>query len=164
MKQFCSECYGEIELGTVLVAQVLALAEGSTAALAAKAPIQKFCLGCAWELPAELKERFNGKVDEKLLALVSDLNNFLYNDDDRGMENVISYLRDGVNLYFGYDVHEKQFNEGELIQFRLLTQEEAAQIPDGSIVVLENIKNHVFVTLKGAAFTVEHENVNIKHN
>lgn len=164
MKLYCSECYNEIDGGSVLLVQVLSIEGGDTAVLSPKVPMQKFCLSCAAELSVELQARFNGKVDEKILELIQDFNNFLQDDNHNGIENVIGYFRDGVNIYFGYDDAERDFSEGELIQFRLLTTEEAQEIPEEVCILLENISNHVFVTIKGAAFTVQDANVHLRQN
>lgn len=165
MKLYCNECYKEIEDGSVLLAQVLALEEGEGYAFAETAPpIQKFCMHCAAELSVVLQARFNGKVDEKLSSLIQDFKRFLRDENDSGIENIIAYLRAGVNLYFGYDTAERNFSQGELIQFRLLAAEEAHAVLEETCGVLEHNANHVFVTQTGAAFTVQEGNIHFKQN
>ncbi len=165
MKLYCNECYKKIEDGSVLVAQVLALAECDNAAVgAAVAPVQKFCMHCAAELSVVLQPRFNGKVDEKLSGLLQDFKSFLHDENNSGIENIITYLRAGVNLYFGYDTAERNFFEGELIQLRLLAADEAYAILEETCGLMEHNANHVFVTQKGAAFTVQEENTHYKQN
>lgn len=165
MKLYCNECYKEIKDGSVLVAQVLALAEGDDEdVMEMPPPVQIFCMHCAAELSMVLQKRFNGKVDEKLLGLIEDFKSFLHDEDHDGIENIITYLREGVNLYFGYDTVERNFYEGELLQFRLLSVEEAHAMLEETCGLMEHNTHHVFVTLKGAAFTVQEENVHYKQN
>jgi hypothetical protein len=164
MKLYCNECYKEIEDGSVLVVQALALAEGDDDAVMETVAPQKFCMHCAAELFIILQERFNGKVDEKLLSLIQDFKSFLHDEDHSGIENIITYLREGVNLYFGYDTTERNFLEGELLQFRLLAAEEAHAILKETHGLIEHNANHVFVTQKGAAFTVQEGNTHFKQN
>ena len=157
MTIYCSECAAEIDSENVLVERVLAMTEGEVMTLVLKSPIRMLCFGCAAELPLELKERFNGKVDGKIQALVNDFRNFMQHGDENGMDNIVTFLREGINLYFGYDAATQRFFAGELIQLRLLTVEEVAAMPEGTNEILENISNHVYVTTTGEAFTLQGE-------
>lgn len=157
MTIYCSECAAEIDSENVLVERVLAMTEGEVATLVPKSPVRLLCFGCAAELPVELKERFNGKVDGKIQSLVNDFQSFLQHGDESGMDNIVTYLREGINLYFGYDATTQRFFAGELIQLRLLTVEEVAGLPEGTDGILENIPNHVYVTTMGEAFTLQGE-------
>lgn len=161
---YCSGCDAEIDSENVLLERVLMMTEGEVATLVPTSPPRMLCFGCAAELPVELKERFNGKVDGRIQALVDDFQNFLRHGDESGMDNIVTYLREGINLYFGYDARAQKFLAGELMQLRLLTVEEATIISAEMGGLFEKIPNHVYVTTRGEAFTMYGESAQFSQN
>lgn len=165
MKLYCNECYREISGDSVLAVQVLDMAEADAGVFVSRAPVQKFCMSCAAKLLLELRGRFNGKVDDdKLLRLLDDFKNFLRDNEYSGIKNVISYLQEGVNIYFGYDAAEETFTDGQLIQCQLLTVDAAQTMMEENPGLLEHITNHVFVTPDGSAFTMQEGHAHLKHH